>query len=195
MSERKKLLRSQLRADYARMTDFERNIIDIGLIERLMGHDLYNHCERLFLYVSVGTEINTHRLILDAYGQGKTVALPKCSSSGRMDFYRYTGALSEGKYHIPEPVSDEVLEPKPNDIMIVPGLAFDVNGYRIGQGGGYYDRYLAKHSCIRIGLCRERFLLKEIPTMWNDIPVDFVITENAVYHCKNNGASEEAPLS
>lgn len=195
MNEQKKLLRSQLRADYALMSDFERNMIDTGLIERLMGHDLYQKCERIFLYASVGTEIHTQGLISAAYRQGKVVALPKCSAFGMMEYYRYTGTLSEGKYHIPEPVSEELLVPKSNDIMIVPGLAFDVNGYRIGQGGGYYDRYLSKYPCVRVGLCRERFLLKDIPILWNDIPVDFVITETAVYNCKNNGASEEAPLS
>lgn len=195
MNKTKKSLRGQLRADYARMSDFERNIIDDRLIERLMGHDIYKNCERLFLYVSVGTEINTYTLIRDAFELGKTIALPKCLSSGTMDFYRYTGTLTEGKYHIPEPIGEEVLFPSANDIMIIPGLAFDANGYRIGQGGGYYDRYLARYPCIRIGLCREHFLLKEIPIMWNDLPVDYVITENAVYDCKNNGASEEAPLS
>jgi len=194
VNDRKKCLRSQLRAEYARMSEIDRTEVDRGLIARLMGHDLYQKCERLFLYASFGSEINTHYLIEEAYRQGKTVALPKCSRFGIMDFYQYTGVLSEGKFHIPEPMGEESLLPNPNDIMIVPGLAFDVNGYRIGQGGGYYDRYLEKHPCIRIGLCRERFILKEIPIMWNDIPVDYVITENTVYCCKKNGAPEEAPF-
>lgn len=194
MSERKKELRAQLRENYQHMSAFERNAIDTGLIHRFMGHDLYKNCERIFLYASVGTEIDTLRLLHEAWLQGKTVALPKCFSSGIMEFYEYNGSLKEGKYHIPEPAGENMVFPQDNDLMIVPGLAFDRNGYRIGQGGGYYDRYLAKYNCIRVGFCRERFLLKEVPIMWNDIPVDYVITENAVINCKNNGASEEAPL-
>lgn len=185
MNDIKKALRSQLRKEYQQISIEEQKDIDARLIQRLIGHDLYRNSDRIFVYASCGTEINTCELIDLAFSQGKTVALPKCLSSGVMNFYRFTGDLTEGKYHIPEPIGDEVVSPERNDLMIVPGLAFDVNGYRIGQGGGYYDRFLAKHKCVCVGLCRERFLQKGIPTMWNDIPVDFVITENAVYECKN----------
>jgi len=185
VNELKKKLRAQLRTAHSELTVSERNIIDTGLIERLLGHDLYQNCKRIFLFASAGYEINTHKLIDIAFQQGKIVALPKCLAGGVMNFYRFSGELEEGKFHILEPVGDEILYPERNDLMIVPGLAFDECGYRIGQGGGYYDRYLADHLCTCIGLCREQFLMKEIPISWNDIPVDFVITEDAVYNCIN----------
>lgn len=180
----KSVLRNQLRLAYQEMTDDARKNIDSRLIMRLMGHDLYKNCSRIFLYASVGSEIDTHTLINSAYSAGKTVALPKCKSAGLMEFHRYQGRLLTGKFSIPEPESDEILSPEKNDLMIVPGLAFDKQGYRVGQGGGYYDRYLARFDCVKIGLCRDIFLLEEVPVQWNDLPVDYVITETETYQCK-----------
>ena len=182
------LLRKRLRAEYGALNADEIKRIDEKLMQLLIEQSAYQRCRAVFIYVSVGFEINTRKIIDHAFGGGKIVALPKCRAHGEMDFYRYSGELTEGKFSIPEPTNDELLIPEKNDIMIVPGLAFDRYGYRIGQGGGYYDRYLEKHECTCIGLCREKFLLNRIPIAWNDLPVDCVITENAVYSCKN-GAS------
>lgn len=184
MNNAKHELRTRIRAEQKLLSAQVRESMDERLIQNVLGNDLYQECDRIFLYASVGTEINTRSLIRLSNEAGKIVALPKCRAEGIMDFYRYTGKLAEGKYRIPEPTGSDVLYPQSSDIMIVPGLAFDVAGFRIGQGGGYYDRYLSKHNCICIGLCRDQFLMEEIPTMWNDIPVDYVITENAVYNCK-----------
>ena len=193
MNDTKVELRKCLRSEHQSLTEHERLISDSRLISHLLGHDLFINADRIFLYASVGCEIDTHSLIEHAYRTGKTVALPKCESSGKMAFYQYTGKLIEGKYRIPEPCGMDLLFPNNRDLMIVPGLAFDARGYRIGQGGGYYDRYLADNRCITVAMCRKQFLLKEIPVEWNDLPVDYVITETAVYDCKN-GASYEAPF-
>ena len=194
MIEYKRKLRSQLRDRYKSLNMTRTESVDLRLIQRLMGHDLYKNSSRVFLYASVGTEINTRELISMAFAEGKTVALPKCKQGGVMDFYAYNGTLTEGRYGIPEPDSDEILYPETDDVMIVPGLAFDEKGYRVGQGGGYYDRYLERFKCITVGLCRDEFIQKEVPVCWNDLPVDYVITETRVYECKN-GASAEAPSS
>lgn len=185
MNDIKKELRRQIRAELNNLSFENGKTLDARLICNLLGNNLYKECNRIFLYASVGREIDTRDLIRIAYEKhGKKIALPKCKSDGIMEFYPYDGELIEGKYHIPEPFETEVVYPQPLDIMIVPGLAFNKFGYRIGQGGGYYDRYLERYPCITIGLCREQFLMEEIPTMWNDIPVDYVITENATYNCK-----------
>ena len=192
MNDPKALLRSALRSEYGDLDISIAADIDAQLIHNLTGLDIYKACHRVFAYASVKKEVNTRDLISYAFDQGKTVALPKCRANGAMDFYAYDGVVVEGRFGIPEPQSNDLLVPQSDDIMIVPGLAFTYDGKRMGQGGGYYDRYLAKYPCITIGLCRESFMKKEIPTEWNDLPVDYVITENQVYKCKN-GASEEAP--
>ena len=193
MNNPKSALRLRLRAEYAALDEAYMNTVDASLIARVEAFSLYKNCDRVFLYASIGTEINTHDLIQHSFLTGKTVFLPKCQSKGVMDFYEYEGMLAVGRFGIWEPTGTQCAIPEPNDLMIVPGLSFTADGVRMGQGGGYYDRYLEKHPCITVGLCREQFLRKEIPTSWNDLPVDYVITEADVYECKN-GASEEAPL-
>ena len=188
MSDPKALLRTQLRKEYASMEASEMNCTDERLIARVLQLPCYINSERVFLFASTGSEVNTHDLMNQAVLDGKTVLLPKCQSKGIMEFYEYDGNLKVGKFGISEPTGVQSIVPSAADVMIVPGLAFTPKGLRLGQGGGYYDRYLEKHPCITVGLCREQFLKKELPTEWNDLPVDYVITETAVYQCKN-GAS------
>ena len=98
---------------------------------------------------------------------------------GAMDFALYDGALVEGLYGIPEPGPDaERVEPESGDIIIVPALCFDRQGYRLGQGGGYYDRWLELHpGLFSVGLCRERFLQERVPREAHDMCVRCVVTE------------------
>ena len=78
----------------------------------------------------------------------------------------------------PEPL--EPLIPGKDDLIVVPGLCYDRTGYRLGQGGGYYDRYLARHRGVTLGLCRETLLYGELPREWNDFPMEYVFTEAGV---------------
>ena len=193
MNDYKKALRAGLRATYREQNDEECRRIDREIIQRVISSDLFQNSQRVFLFASAGKEVYTHDLIELAYAMGKTVALPRCYDNGIMHFYRYNGILVKGKYNIPEPDTDELLVPKMGDLMLVPGLAFDSDGYRVGQGGGYYDRYLEKQHCTTVGVCRNRFLLTQAPRTWNDLPVNYVITESDMFKCEN-GASVEAPL-
>lgn len=193
MDDPKTLLRRQLRREYAASEQAIRDRADAELLTRILNFPLYQKAERIFLYASVGYEIKTHDLIHHAFSCGKTVLLPKCHSKGIMEFYEYTGILTVGKFGIQEPTGRHSISPRPDDLMFVPGLAFTAEGLRLGQGGGYYDRFMEKYPCTTVGLCRNAFLLKELPVEWNDLPVEYVITETGIYRCKN-GASEEAPL-
>lgn len=154
---------------------------DAAIAARVLEHPAYRSCHSLFVYASAGTEVDTHAIIAAAMEQGRTVALPVCHGKGIMDFYVYDGTLRRGRYGIPEPVSDTVITPTSGDVMIVPGLSFTKNGERLGQGGGYYDRYLEKYPCMTIGVCREQLLSEKLPVEWNDLPVRCVITDSAVY--------------
>lgn len=188
MKESKQAIRATLRNEYAALDSIYKADADEKLIQRVKNLSIYKNSNRIFLFASVNNEVNTHDLICDSYADGKSVYLPKCYSKGIMEFYKYTGELTEGRFGIPQPTGDETGTPLSADLMIVPGLAFTKDGRRLGQGGGFYDRYLQKHPCITVGLCRDVFLKKELPIEWNDLPVDYVITETSVYECKN-GAS------
>ena len=120
-------------------------------------------------------------LSLQARRCGKTVALPVTQPDGQMRFARYDGALVPGRFGIPEPPrSARTLLPQPGDLMLVPALAYDRAGRRLGRGGGYYDRFLARVDCCTVGLIRAAFLLDALPAEWNDVPVSAVITEDGV---------------
>jgi 5-formyltetrahydrofolate cyclo-ligase len=78
-----------------------------------------------------------------------------------------------------------IVSPKVVDLVLVPGVAFDKRGYRVGYGGGYYDRFFNKleKGVIKIGLCYEMQILPEVPTDIYDIPIDYIITEKGLINC------------
>ena len=188
MSDPKAVLRAQLREEYSSLTNHYKIDADRALVNLVSEFPLYQSAERIFLFASTKNEVNTHDLIRDAFSRGKHVYLPKCHANGHMEFYEYDGSLTVGRFGILEPTGTQSESPRANDLIIVPGLAFTPAGLRLGQGGGYYDRYLEKFPCITVGLCRNRFIRKDLPVAWNDLPMHYVITETTVYTCKN-GAS------
>lgn len=131
-------------------------------------------------YYSLPDEVNTHSLIDDLVSEGKTVLLPKVMGVDTMELRRYTGRddLQEGVYHILEPVGKPFTDYAAIDLILVPGLAFDAAGHRLGRGRGYYDRFL--HSrvgfyCVKIGICFDFQKVDEVPIDAFDMPVDMVV--------------------
>jgi 5-formyltetrahydrofolate cyclo-ligase len=125
------------------------------------------------LYAAVRGEIDPSFLcsgLLPTLGQ---VVWPRVEEDGTLSFRK--GPLHPGRFDIPAPAADAPrLEP---DIILVPGLAFDWGGHRLGYGRGYYDRALGARPCARrIGLCHSFQLLEELPRRDGDQPVDFVVT-------------------
>ena len=88
-----------------------------------------------------------------------------------------------------------VLQPQPGDLMLVPALAYDRAGRRLGRGGGYYDRCLAQLDCCAVGLIRAEFLLDALPTAWNDMPVAAVVTEQGILRPQEKPGLPEEPRS
>lgn len=153
---------------------------DAGILEQLCSLPEYAAAGRLFAYWSVGRECDTRALLERARRRGMPAALPVCRGRGEMDFFLWTGELVLGRLGIPEPQGGEIAFPGPGDLMAVPAVCCDAGGYRLGRGGGYYDRYLAAHPCFSVCLCRERLLAEKVPRDWNDFPVSAVITEERV---------------
>lgn len=172
---RRELINRLAALDKAYLAESDRRIIG-----RLIASPEYKSAKRIFSYYSVGKETDTHALIDSAKKDGKQVFIPAIISKGIMEFREYTGAddLQTGSMNIPEPSEcAEAAVPELSDIIIVPGLAFDPSGARLGYGGGYYDRYLAHSSAFSIGLCRDLMLLSELPVESHDISVQCVLTE------------------
>ena len=149
----------------------------------------------ILAYYSLPDEVCTHQLLDDLVAEGKTVLLPKVLDAERMELRCYTGPqdLLEGAFHIMEPIGEPFTDYHLIDVALIPGVAFDADGHRLGRGRGFYDRFLTSHvlplcstegrllpmgrktSCFLIGVCFDFQKVDAVPCEANDIPVDLVI--------------------
>ncbi len=152
---------------------------------RLLNMPQYAQSGAVFTYVSKGDEVGTRGLIAAAWAQGKRAAAPRClNKKGEMAFFWITAweDLEPGRFGVLEPKRACPKAAPPADaICIVPALSFDPAGYRLGYGGGYYDRFLAGFPGFSIGLCFAECMARRLPRDSFDRPVDAVATEKAVF--------------
>ena len=167
----------------------KKQTIDLEIQSRLILSPEYRRADTILIYAARGNEIATKQIILAVLSNRKTVALPVCIDKSEMIFRRI-GSLSDltpGRYGIPEPTGDcpEVI-PDRDTLCVCPSLCCDMRGYRLGWGAGYYDRYLAKHDCLKAALCYSDSLIPEFEVSGYDIGMDMICTENYIRHIKEN---------
>lgn len=146
--------------------------------DKVLNEEHVLNSSNILIYVSKSDEIDTHALIEALWYLRKNVYVPKVINQ-EIKFFLITSFndLSLGYFNILEPTTTKSLENIHNSVIIVPGLAYDQNLNRLGYGGGYYDRYLENKDIYKIGLCYQKFLLKNIPTEKHDIKMNLVITD------------------
>lgn len=153
------------------------------IIQRLAEDPIFVNAATIGMTISAFPEVDTSQLIDYCWSIGKKVAVPKCIPSTRgMDFYILTdySELENVYMKLLEPRIDKSRYVSPNeiDLMIVPGVVFSKSGYRIGFGGGYYDRYLSAYNGDTVSLVFEIQMVESMPVENHDIPVQQLITEN-----------------
>ena len=134
----------------------------------------------VLLFWSMGREPDTRPALSHLLAQGKTVCLPKCLPGRQLEARAWTGVqrLIPSGYGIPEPGPDcPVVAREDLDVILVPNLCCDRENYRLGHGGGYYDRYLAGYGGFTVSLCPEGFLQERVPRDSFDLPVRLVLTD------------------
>lgn len=134
----------------------------------------------VFVYLSYGSEPETHVLIRELLAWGIRVGVPVCDTKTHtMDAVALNAweDLAPGAYGILEPQGGSVIPPDEIDLILVPGLAFDKEGYRLGYGGGYYDRYLQDFHGVSAGLAFSVCCTDTLPRGTFDLPVSHVLTE------------------
>ena len=186
LAEEKKALRTRLRRKRREIPEDVRKPLDDAIFRNVTQSWWFCDADTILLYVSCGGEADTVRIIAEALRLGKKVAVPKCGEHGAMEFYLITGmdSLAAGAYGILEPTGTQKPDITPKTVCIVPAVAFTARGERLGQGGGYYDRFLELHPQMQtIGICYSCMLLPELPCEAHDRRVDAVITENNVEVC------------
>lgn len=146
----------------------------------------FKKAQSIGTYYPIRSEVKTFEIIKYSLATKKTIGLPRIIDSNRIAFFKIMEnsfediKLTKGKYGILENlISDSILEEM--DLLIIPGIAFDLQGNRIGYGKGYYDRFLSTRKVSYImGLAFENQIIKKIPTTENDIPVDVLVTEDRI---------------
>ena len=156
----------------------QKQFIDQALTERLLQHPFYQEAKIIATYLSFPHEFQTQELIEQAQKDGKKVLIPKTYPKGRMEFVVYRPQqLVKTSFGLLEPQGDlEVVDASQIDLIHVPGLAFTTEGYRIGYGGGYYDRYLKHitgHTLSTIYPCQ----IQDFSPENHDIPVQEVLID------------------
>lgn len=150
------------------------------IINNLLKSNLYKNASSIFVYVSKNKEVDTRDFIEKALADGKKIYVPKIKSREIIAVkLNDISELEVGRFDIPTSMSeDSITNP---DLTICPGLSFDDDKNRLGFGGGYYDRFLAKNQGTKIGLMISEFASSKIPTDSWDIKMDYVITEDEIF--------------
>lgn len=153
------------------------------ITHHLLQHSLFVTASRLLGYGAFGTEVDTSVIIAASLSAGKEVCLPRLTGrKGHMDLVPITNMnqLMPGTFGIPEPIADcRATQDYAFDLILIPGLAFDIFGHRLGYGGGYYDRFLANKNTrgYRLALGFQQQLTDHLPTEPFDQLVNGIITE------------------
>ena len=173
----KKTLRQYIRQNKRQMT--EEQIVDASerLGELFRRSDLYQQAQTIYGYLPYNQEVRTVPMLQQAILDGKRVAVPKVyGDEMRFIYMDDLSQVAEGYAGIPEPIADGPVADDPTALVLMPGLAFDREGRRIGYGGGFYDRFLSEESRHpTVALCYEFQMVEQVPTEEFDKRVDCVL--------------------
>ena len=181
MQELKKALRSELIRRRKEMDKAYRKNLDERIYNNLKGIEGIFDFDAYLIYASSPIEVDTRAFTRLLLSKGKAVAVPKCE--GKNMRFLLISSLSElirSKFGVDEPIDGEEITDFRNTLCITPSLSFNEKGYRLGYGGGFYDRFFEKYDGIKLGICYEEFC-GMIPTDGYDIPVDTVVTEKGFF--------------
>lgn len=168
----------QMRAD---MPSEEKVKRDRLIAQSFLALDCYTSCKTLLIYYSTEIEVDTHAIINRAFTDGKRVAFPVCRENGEMDFYvaESIDELFPDAYGIPAPQAQpsRLVDSFKDTICVVPALAYDLRGFRLGFGKGFYDRYISRTGVKTVGLCYESFVVDALAVDKFDCSVDALLTD------------------
>ncbi len=182
----KNRIRSELLELRSQLDSAEKTAAEVKIFAYLRELATYRYSDTLLLYSPIKGELDVNIAAQAAVGDGKRIAYPISDPDSHTMKFGYVNSpdeLTRGHFGILEPppgaelFSDGV---NTHAICVVPALAFDAQGYRLGYGKGYYDRFLARFTGIRVGLALSRFIVPRLPRGRYDLAVDVIITEDGV---------------
>lgn len=183
----KKTLRKEILAKRKNIDIIEKEEMDKKILDKLCENKYYREAKKIFIYISYDSEINTKSIINKALIDKKKIYVPRTEFKTRlMDAVEIISLdnLLENEYGILEPsIKEHHIDPNELDLIVVPGVAFDRTGGRMGYGAGFYDRYFKKinkdniKTIVKLALAYEFQVLEKVPMNEDDVPVNYIITE------------------
>ena len=195
MRDRKKIIREQAHAN--RNAQKEKDELSREICVKFSALPEHVRAKTVMYYIDVRSEVRTRHALPDALAQGKKIVVPWCNTQGELELFHLESMdeLAIGMYKILEPKQElrslpaKQVRAEDLDLVMVPGVAFNRTGARMGHGKGYYDKLLqhARLDAPLVALAFECQLFPEIPTAAHDIFMDLILTERAIYHGKGRG--------
>ena len=173
----KQTLRERMRQKKREMTREQIHTASLQLGELLFRHPYYQQASTIYGYLPINQEVRTEHMLLRAMEDGKRIALPKIVGQEMRFFYMENLDLAEKGYcGIPEPPEDAPPAMDSTALVLVPGLAFDSRGYRVGYGKGFYDAFLSREpGHPTLSLCYGFQMVAQVDECNFDVPVDYVL--------------------
>ncbi|MEG2086799.1 MAG: 5-formyltetrahydrofolate cyclo-ligase [Angelakisella sp.] len=182
--DRKNALRKERKQCRRQYTAAQRCLWDSAIAHALLGRPEYQQAPLLLTFLSAPQEVSTALPVAHALGMGKLVAVPRWGA-GQMEFCLFTDYrnLTRDPMGLLQPLADApVVTDTSGAICLVPALAVDEKGYRLGYGGGYYDRFLAEFGGFSVTLAYDDMLTEQLPVGEYDLPVDCIVTPTRVLY-------------
>ena len=173
----KQALRRQIREQKRAMTEAQIVAKSEALGQLFTASEAYRQAKTIYGYLPYNQEVRTVAMLQKALDDGKRVAVPKCyGEEMRFIYLDDLSKVEKGYCNIPEPIEDGPVADDPTALVLMPGLAFDPQGHRMGYGGGFYDKFLAAEpGHPTLALCYDFQMLPHLETEAHDIPVDTVL--------------------
>ena len=166
-----------------------RKIKDAKICRNIVSSAVFRYADIILLYYPVKGEVDIRPLMQAAIDSGKRVAFPRCHAEDHSMTFHYVSSVEDfekGAYGLREPLASlPAFDPQTgyemNVLCVVPAVVYDRRGYRIGYGGGYYDRFFGQCRPASVGVAYEEFIVKNVPHGRYDISVDVVVSERGIY--------------
>lgn len=195
----KQSIRAELLLRKHALSALERQKKSRAVSQLLLQLPQFQEARLIHLYLSYDAEVETNMLFHIARGMNKQVAVPVINPTSKSLLFSEldkltSRVLEQGPLKIPQPrpAFQKKIDPQTIDLWIIPGVGFDPQGRRLGQGGGYYDRALQGINKPVVGLAFEIQIMPHLPVEATDIPVDYIITENRTILCKEENICDRS---
>lgn len=196
IQQRKREIRKKVQEERDSLSPRERTGHSGVVLDRLFSLEEFRVANTIFFFISFRSEVDTVPMIKRALAEGKRVCLPYTYTDSKQmvasHVLDFENDLEPGNYDIMEPRPESVrpIPPEEIDIIIMPGVAFDADGRRLGYGGGYYDRFLnhCRPDCLRVAPCFDLQVIDEVPCADHDHTIHMIVTEKRVINCDHRGA-------